>query len=295
MRNMLGAGFWGVGRAVGRLGLMLALVTVLPVWTKAADGNTPPKPAYRLGVAPYLPALTIDRLYSPIADALSFELNRLVKLRTKATLESFKTILATESYDIIFVHPFFLVEAVDRYNYVPVARLAAPLQAALAVTEDSPALALSDLVGGTIGLPPKLSAISDLLKSALADAGLRPGLDVGIRHFRNRSSCLQAIAQGSVAACGLPTLSKPPVETANAAPLRVIHETSPVHHFAFAVHERIDREDRRKLVALLLSLNDPGHEIIQAAGLPGGFVTVQPDDYAAIRARKARLPTLASR
>ena len=64
-------------------GLVLALSWVItPAPLKASD-SLPLKSSYRLGVFPYLPPLTIDRLYGPVAEAFSFELDRLVKLRTK--------------------------------------------------------------------------------------------------------------------------------------------------------------------------------------------------------------------
>ena len=119
-------------KAIRWLCLMIVVALLAPSTTLAADDMTPhdiilgegaPKPSYRLGVFPYLPALTIDRLYGPVAEAFSFELDRLVKLRTKTTFESFEAAMADQSYDIIFVHPFFLVEAMDHHGYVPLARL----------------------------------------------------------------------------------------------------------------------------------------------------------------------------
>jgi ABC-type phosphate/phosphonate transport system substrate-binding protein len=268
-------------------------------WQAIAGGDLP-KPSYRLGIFPYLPALTIDRLYSPVAEAFSFELDRLVKLRTKTTFENFESAMASESYDIIFVHPFFLLDAMDHYGYLPLARLAKPLSAVLAVKDHSPARALDDLVGGTIGLPPRLAAVSSLIKAALVQAGLRPGLDLGIRHFRNHASCLDAVIAGSVAACGLPSFSLSEGHLAAgdraAAPsLRVVFEATPVSHFAFAVHRRVPEAERRKLEALLLGWADAAGVMVAAMGLTSGFVRALPEDYDMVRTHRARLQTLAQR
>ncbi len=274
---------------------MLAMSAFLSMPALAADENEPPKPSYRLGVFPYLPALTIDRLYSPVAEAFSLELNRLVKLRTKTTFENFEDAISSQSYDIIFVHPFFLVDAVDHHGYLPLARLAEPLRAILAAREDSPASSLDDLVGGTIGLPPKLAAVSHLIKAALIDAKLRPGLDIGIRHFRNKASCVQAVISGGVAACGLPAFVLSQVGHFGKQPLREVFEAPPVSHFAFAVHQRVPEAERKMLEDLLLSWSDGQAEVVRMMGLDQGFVRVSSDDYAAVRAHKARLQTLAQR
>lgn len=295
MRKKSRAGLSRIRRVICCIVLTIAIITVLPWFAKAADDQSSPKNSYRIGVFPYLPALTIDRLYSPIAEAFSFELDRLVKLRTKASFESFKAALADQSYDIIFVHPFFLIDAMDQYSYIPVARLAKPLHAILAVEGDNPAKSLEDLLGGTIGLPPKLSAVSDLIKTALVDAGVRPGLDVGIRHFRNKASCVQAVVLGGVTACGLPSFVLSQIEDFRKKPLRVVYKAPPVSHFAFAVHERVPEAERQKLTDLLLSWSDQENEIIQSTGLPDGFVRALPDDYLSVRAHKARLQTFASR
>ncbi|MGI9486351.1 MAG: phosphate/phosphite/phosphonate ABC transporter substrate-binding protein [Geminicoccaceae bacterium] len=275
-----------------RFGLLLMIgCFLLPVRASAA-AETLPKPAYRLGVFPYLPALTIDRLYGPLAESLSLELERLVKLRTKSTFENFADAIEKQSYDILFVHPFFFVDAVDHHGYVPLARLDRPLKAVLVAAADGRATALDDLIGGTIGLPPKLAAVSKLIKSALMDKGLRPGLDVGIRHFRNKASCLQAVSAGAVEACGVPAFIFEEIEAFSSRSVRIIFEAAPVSHFAFAVHGRVPAGEREQLRDLVLSLGDG---TVDGFGPDKRFVRIKNDDYASIRAKTTHLKTLAQR
>ncbi len=288
---MLNAKAWVVG-------LSLAFVVSL-AWCHAvlaAEGEEGSlKPSYRLGIFPYLPALTIDRLYGPVAEAFSFELDRLVKLRTKTTFENFEAAVAAQSYDIIFVHPFFLVDAIDYHSYLPLARLAKPMKAILVVRDDSPAMSIDDLVGGTIGLPPKLAAVSQLIKAGLADVNLRPGLDIGVRHFRNKASCLEAVLAGAVAACGLPSFVLSQVAEFKKHPVRVVFKAPAVNHFAFAVHKRVAEGERNQLLELLLSWSDRGSDMVRMIGLDQGFVRASSDDYADIRDYGARLQSLAQR
>lgn len=274
------------------LGLLL-LLGCLPVANPAAAADeTALKPAYRLGVFPYLPALTIDRLYGPLADSFALQLDRMVKLRTKSTFENFARAIEEESYDILFVHPFFFVEAVDHYGYLPLARLEQPLQAVLAAMEDGGAQDLAELAGQTIGLPPRLAAVSSLIKSALMDQGFRPGLDIGIRHFRNHASCLEALTAGAIAACGVPTFMPETSEVLWRRPLRILFEAPPVSGYAFVAHGRVPRQDREALQALLLALGEGSVE-----GIAGDqrFVPIGADDYASVRHQTSRLQTLAQR
>ncbi|MEM8951317.1 MAG: phosphate/phosphite/phosphonate ABC transporter substrate-binding protein [Pseudomonadota bacterium] len=274
------------------LGFLLMIGSFFLPGVAPVSAEALPKPAYRLGVFPYLPALTIDRLYGPLAEKFSHRLDRLVKLRTKSTFENFADAIEEQSYDILFVHPFFFVEAVDHYDYVPLARLDRPLRAVLVAAEDGDMTTLDDLVGGTIGLPPKLAAVSKLIKSALMDEGLRPGLDVGIRHFRNKASCLEAVDNGAVGACGVPAFVLEEVEAFAERDARIIFEAPPVSHFAFAVHSRVPPEEREQLKDLVLSLSEGGADGFYPNKR---FVQIGNDDYASIRAKTTHLKTLAQR
>lgn len=295
-RDMLKHMWNGLRSAAGRhLGLLLMAGCLLSPSMAKAGSEAIAKPAYRLGVFPYLPALTIDRLYGPLAESFSLELDRLVKLRTKSTFENFVEAIEQQSYDILFVHPFFFVDAIDHHGYLPLARLDRSLNAVLVTAEDSEVSALDDLAGETIGLPPKLAAVSKLIKSALMDEGLRPGLDVGIRHFRNKASCLQAVDGGAVAACGVPAFVLSEVEAFARLPVRIIFEAPPVSHFAFAIHSRVPEQDRRQLQELILAWGQNGGGKVGGFASGKNFVSIEAEDYANIRAKKTRLQTLAQR
>lgn len=279
------------------LALILTLVCgLLPLSTPSyAMSEDEPKPAYRFGVFPYLPALTIDRLYGPMAEAFSFELDRLVKLRTKSTFESFADAIVEQSYDVLFVHPFFYVEAVDHHDYLPLARLDRSLTAVLVAADDSAIHDLDDLSGLTIGLPPKLAAVSHLIKSALIDQGVRPGLDIGIRHFRNKASCLQAMRSNAVAVCGVPEFILSEVEAFAELRLRTVFEAPPVNHFALAIHRRVPEAEREQLKALILAWNRDRSDGVDENGVVKTFVPIEETDYAEIREQKKSLQILAQR
>ncbi len=292
MRNMLGRLLMSMRLPAWRFGLLLMIGCFLLPDRASVHAEILPKPAYRLGVFPYLPALTIDRLYGPLAESFSLELDRLVKLRTKSTFENFADAIEEQSYDILFVHPFFFVDAIDHHDYVPLARLDRQLRAVLVAGDESDVQTLDDLAGGTIGLPPKLAAVSKLVKSALMERGLRPGLDVGIRHFRNKASCLHAARSGAVGACGVPAFIFEEIETLTSQSVRIIFEAPPVNHFAFAVHNRVPEEERERLRELVLSLGDGR---VDGFGPKKSFVRIEDEDYASIRAQTTHLKTLAQR
>lgn len=285
---LLVAGLWA--------GLWAAAVLVWHLPTASAGNPAAPLEAYRLGVFPYAPVLTIDRIYGPVAAQFTEDLGRPVHLKTKPTFGKFAEELRKETYDIILVHPFFYVEARDKHHYVPLARLEEPLTAMVVAREDGPLETLADLKGKTIGLPPALAAVSELVKASLIDARLVPGVDVVLEHYRTKPSCLQAVAIGRVAACGLPRFAVAQIDPDNALRLRLIFETDPVSNFVFAAHPRVPESDRINIYKSILAwpFTAKGREIL-AGGSWSRFVPARDQDYDEVRRHLLRLQQFAQR
>lgn len=265
-----------------------------PVGAFAAE--MPVAPGYRFGVFPYVPALTIDRIFGPIAASFSAELNRPVYLKTRSTLESFAEQLEQQTYDIIFVHPFFYVQAADQHDYVPLARLVGRLSAIALVSEEQPWQSWADLAGKVVAIPPPLAAGNELAKWALLDAGLVPEIDLTLRPYRTKMDCLQAVSAGAADACVLPRFVLPQIDGATKIRLRAMAETPAVPNLVFATHRRVPHADRMRLLALIQSwpITAQGRAILAAGSWPG-FVPARDADFAEVRGLEERLRMLAGR
>jgi ABC-type phosphate/phosphonate transport system substrate-binding protein len=284
-------------RQLRGVGLMIAslVVLVLPLTVPSAAADQT-APGYRFGVFPYVPALTIDRIFGPIAASFATELDRPVYLKTRSTFESFAEQVEQQVYDIIFVQPFLYVEAADRHDYLPLARLEGELTAVALVSEQRPWRSWSDLAGKVIATPPALAAVSELTKWALLDAGLVPQVDTTLRPYENKMGCLQAVSVGAADACVLPRFVLPQLGEIGAGGLRVMAESPAIPHLLFATHPRLPRTERMKLLALILSWPDTEEgRIILAAGAWPGFVAAQDADYARVRSFGAHLRMHAER
>lgn len=279
-----------VAPAVAALAFAMLALTLGP-WRSGTAGE--PSYGYRFGVFPYLPVLTIDQLFGPMAVSFAEVLERPVYLKTKSTFEKFAEELADQSYDIVLVHPFFYVDAADKYHYRPLARVDDKLTALAMVAVERPWGSWRDLAGRTLALPPELSAVSQLVKSALIDAGLWPGVDLTLRYYMTKMSCLQAVVAGSADACAVPRFVLSQVQSIAELPLRVMAETAPVNHFVIAVHDRVPEGDRAKLLATVLAWPDnPQGRAILATGAWPGFVVAEDAEYDEIRSYRSRLHTL---
>lgn len=194
------------------------------------------------------------------------------------------------------MHPFLYVEAADRHRYRPLARISGQLTAVVMVRAERPWRTWSDLAGQVIAIPPALSAVSELTRVALIEAGLSPGIDTTLRHFRTKLYCVRAVSAGAAGACVLPRFVLPQIAALGAGGLRIMAETPAINHLVFATHPRVPEFERRKLLALILSWPDTeqGRAILAAGSWPP-FVAAHDADYAQVRAYHARLRKLAQR
>jgi phosphonate transport system substrate-binding protein len=250
---------------------------------------------YVLGVFPYLPPSSLDRRFAPIVEALRQRIGQPVHLRTKSDLEAFAVEVARGTYDITFLNPFEYVEAAGA-GYLPLVRVDEPLSMVLLVPADSPITDLRGLGGHTLALPQRSSAVSRLAKLALFEEGLQPGVDLQVQFYQSKSSCLQALAIGNVAACGLPRFALPQLGLSDTRSYKVVDERKLPVGLTFAVHNRLSEADRDGIRAALLGLSDTdiGRQILKEASWPR-LVLAHDQDFDEIRRLEARMSTLAMR
>ena len=257
-----------------------------PLHPSRAVVAAPPPVArgYVFGVFPYLPPLTLDRVFAPIIANLEANLATPVHLRSTTSFTGFVEELGQGNYDLIFAHPFFYILAADQYGYVPLVRLATPLRAVFLARHDDAVDSMTALKGRVLALPPELSAVSEVAQRELAAAGLTPGVEIQLRHHQSKSSCLHALAVGVADACALPRFVLKQLPPEQVAGLKVIHETTPIPNVVIAAHPRLSEDERAKLTRTILAWPNTaqGRQILADAGWEG-FVAADDRDYDELR------------
>ena len=205
--------------------LVLVLVLVLLLTPNCADAQVPAPNPYRLGVFPYqAPRQTVAH-FGPVVAQIEAVLGHAVRLESMPSFAAFTRELAAGRYDVAYIQPFDYLDAVEKYGYLPLARVNATLLSQLVVREDSHYQTIHSLRGTTIALPPGQSANARMVLRALNDHQLVPGRDVEVRYFNTHDSCLQQVWAGLASACGT---SRAPIlvfEQRMQARLRSVHDT----------------------------------------------------------------------
>jgi ABC-type phosphate/phosphonate transport system substrate-binding protein len=275
----------GVAGAAG----LLARPGAAPAYQVAPDSPADAARECAFGVFPYLPPLSLDRIFAPIVGDLGRVLGQTVQLRTKSTFEAFAEALVDGAYDLALAHPFLYLTAAA-HGYLPLVRVDEPLRMVFLARPEAGLARLADLAGRTLALPPAMSAVSEMARGALAEAGLRPGADVRFQHLASKMSCVQAVTLGTAAACGLPSFAVTQLEAEmRQAHLRPFHETTMPVSLAVVAHDRLPGPARERVRDLLVGWSGTaeGRAILAAAGWPG-FVPARDEDYDVARAMVAR-------
>jgi len=256
---------------------VLLILVMLPVQAATQDQ---PSESYHLGIFPYMAHRQTVEFFGPVAANMENALNHSIKLETVQTFPEFGHELEKQHYDIALIQPFDYPKAVEKYGYLPLARLSVPLVSQIYVRDDSKYHDITDLRGSVIAMPPESAASSIMTIRALYDHNLFPGRDVEIRFFKSHDSCIQQVWAGNASACGT---AKPPIlvfEKRMQAKLRSVYDTPAIPHALFVVNPRVPDKQRDILQKLIIGWKNTqdGQKLLKNLGFPG-FVKPNPSEY----------------
>lgn len=233
-----------------------ALLLFAPVCTAAAQPQ--PVQEYTMGTFPFLPPANLESIFAPLSAEIAAAVGRPVRMRATTSFDSFTKAIAEKKYDIVQMQPFDYLRVGKQAGYIPLVTRTEPLYAHFTAKIDSNIKKLSDLKGGTLGLPPDSSAVSYLAKATLQSYSATRGKAVSYRHFPNHLACLQQLLIGTVNACATSAPAARLFEAQSGVVLADIGRSRSIPHAMFAVHVRVPAADRARIKSTLLSTSLAG-------------------------------------
>ena len=152
----------------------LLIIFVLFSATLHAAAQQSEKKAYTFGVLPAFSTGHLIRLFGPIANRLSKELNRPVLIETAPDFKTFLyRIIDEKRYDIVLTPPHFYPLIQKKAGYQAVARDGTkPMQAVFVVKNHSPIKTLEDLRGKSLSIVDPYALVAAIAKEHLLESGI---------------------------------------------------------------------------------------------------------------------------
>ena len=271
----------------------LALAFASAASAAAAPPATMPTaatPTLRFGVVSFYNPRLMYIKYQPLIDYLNVHTGRHWELVIGPSYERTVEDLCSGALTVAYLGPYTYERAHARCGALPVVKLNTGGQptyrSLIMVRADNPIKSLQELAGQRFGFGSPMSTSSHLMPRAmLAEAGLRPGVNLACRYYFHHERAARAVLLGEVDACGVRDIVG---EKFTHRGLRVLATSEPMPNFPFVVAPGSPASVRDELFTTLVEqpVADP------AAGaairgwdeeLSGGFVAASDAEYAPIR------------
>lgn len=261
--------------------LFACLMMLLPVALQPATSHaqTADGESLRLGVFPRHSAADTQRMFEPLRAYLSARLGMPVVLETPVDFASFWSAIEQRRFDLVHYNQYHYIRAhADFGHRLLVAneeRGRSQIRAHIHVRFDSPVQEVHELKGrkilfggGPSAMVSYILAIDLLRQHDLNDGDYIEGF------AQNPGKALVALhfLQADAAAAGDPVVDLPAVrEAIGDGSLRILAQSKPIPHLAWAATSRVNDAIARAVKAALLDLNTAGQprEILKSLQVSG--------------------------
>lgn len=223
------------------------------------------------------------KLFTPLADYLSRELGRSVKLIVSKDFKSFWSGVTHQSYDIVHYNQYHYVVSHKKYNYQVIARNVefgeATIAGAIIVHSDAGINSIADLKGKKIvfGGGPFAMQSYIVARYLLEQAGLNKG-DYTEEFARSPTNAIFAVyfRQSAAAGTGDKNLRLDIVrKRIDITKLKYLARGEQLPHLPWAVNGKLSTALRTQIQILLTTLNESpaGKAVLESAELDGLQIT----------------------
>jgi phosphonate transport system substrate-binding protein len=252
-----GSGKW-------RVAVMLAGLVLLAghAWGASSQGGAD-KPSATLrplqfGLLPYLSTRKLFTYYAPLQHYLEKQLGRPVRMSTAPDFFTYIQRAREGQYDLYHTAPHFAAQAEAEFGYRRVSRLMRELDGSIVVARSSNIHSADDLRGRTMITPDTLAIITFLGEQWLRDNGLRPGVDIEVKHAPSHNSAIRAVARGDVEAAVTSTSAFENMPQKISSRLRILASTKKVPHMMFMAGPHLSDQEYQQLRKAVLAFTAKG-------------------------------------
>lgn len=262
-----------------QVSLMFRLILTVCCLLAASMATAAARPL-DIGIFPRYSASQTEQMFRPIADYLSEQLDRPVRLITTPDFPSFWQLVKQDRFDLVHYNQYHYLKAHKRFGHRAILRNEENgqnlIHTVIAVRADSPFHSIGDLRGGKILFGGGRGAMMSYIvaRHILQQAGLQPG-DYLASFSKTPVGAVRDMffGQGDAVGIGHTVLegADMPWKKLGSAPPRILLRSKPLPLHPWAVTARVDRKLAGDIKNALLSLNNTskGRQLLRRARLTG--------------------------
>ncbi|MBI3546722.1 MAG: phosphate/phosphite/phosphonate ABC transporter substrate-binding protein [Gammaproteobacteria bacterium] len=229
-----------------------------------------------LGIFPRWSAQITVRDFTPLAELLTRELGRPVRIETDKDFDSFMRRVYAKEFDIVHLNQMQYLNAHDKVHYRLIAKICdnptCVIKAVIIVRKDRNINKLGDLKGKIIAFADPNATVSYVLaKSLLRASDIQPPQYKTI-FVKNPPNAVLAVYNGEADAAGVgwSVLLKPEIrQRIDVNQFNILAESRPLPHLPIAVRADMNTKLMRKIQKILITLRQraDGRAALQKIGL----------------------------
>ncbi|WP_224982294.1 phosphate/phosphite/phosphonate ABC transporter substrate-binding protein [Geomonas agri] len=240
--------------------LAILFLTTLPCFAAAMDKS------YTLAIVPNLPAVTLHKNWTPVAEYLSRELGVKVELKLYDKITTFLEQTQAGDADFMYAAPNMFFLAYQKQKYIPLVRGSNMLRGQVFVRKDSPYTKVKDLEGKTIAIVGPKNVCSVITRHALITG---QNIDFNVSFSGSTINVAKSVLLGKADAGA--TLDSSMMEDAREMQneFRVLMQTPQIPPHPLSAHPRVPKKVRDAVTVALLNLDktDQGRKMLEAVKL----------------------------
>jgi len=221
---------------------------ILSITAHAASEKT-----YTIGIVPQFEAKKLRRIWLPVLKELEVKTGFKFQLIGAPTISAFEKEFLSGKFDFSYMNPFHLLIAHDSQGYMPLLRdHSKKLQGVLVVRKNSSINSVAQLNNKTIAFPsPNALGASLQMRAELHD---KFKLNIKPVYVKTHDSVyLNVFLKQTAAGGGVEKTLKKQKQQLHES-LKIIHKTTPVAPHPIAVHPRVPKQDREKVINAFFEL-----------------------------------------
>lgn len=234
---------------------------------------------FKIGVLPYTNSIEIIKIYEPLNNFLSKELNQPIEIYTSKDYKAFYEDSKKDLFDLIITGPHLgTLHLAD--NFKPIYRYNAKLKPIFVVSKDSNFHSIADLKNSKIALSGKLSVSSMAGIKVLKNLGFKNDQDYKIIEAKSHTAAIKSVLLKEIdAAITTYTPLKQLLDDEIKEKIRIIESDYEMPHLFILANPNINDKNVEKLKAILKKFEDTeeGKNFFNKTGY-NGFIDISQKD-----------------